>query len=62
MLVNSIRWSECVAMAMESKGFNPDGAAGDRTYYSVPAVRWYDWVCGIACLAAISAGMIFLKV
>lgn len=37
MLVNSIRWSECVAM--ESKGFS---GKNDRTYLEVTKIRWYD--------------------
>lgn len=41
MLVNSLHWSENVAMAMESKGFEEDGI---RTYYKVTVVKWYDWV------------------
>ena len=35
MLVNSVRWSESVAMAMESKGFCGDAP---RSYYTVPRV------------------------
>lgn len=41
MLVNSMHWSENVAMAMESKGFEEEGI---RTYYKVTVVKWYDWV------------------
>ena len=45
MLVNAIRWSETVAMAMESKGFCGEA---DRTYYTVPKLHWYDWLyCGV---------------
>ena len=37
-LINGIRWSESVAMAMESKGFDGDGG---RTYYEETVVtRW----------------------
>ena len=36
MLVNSVRWSESIAMAMESKGFCGDAP---RTYYMVPPGR-----------------------
>ena len=43
MLVNAIRWSETVAMAMESKGFYGDG---ERTYYSIPKLSWFDWLYG----------------
>ena len=58
MLVNSIRWSESVAMAMESKGFCGEA---ERTYYTIPKVHWYDIVCSVLSIAAIAAGMIFLK-
>jgi len=57
MLVNSIRWSGCMAMAMESKGF--DGSE-KRTYYKVTVVRWYDWACSIGLLAVI-AGSQYLR-
>ena len=58
MLVNSIRWSESLAMAMESKGF-----AGDRkrTYYTVTKIRWYDIAVSAGLLGGIICGMIFLK-
>lgn len=59
MLVNSIRWSESVAMAMESKGFCGDAP---RTYYHIPRVHAYDVICSVLCLAGIVLGMIFLKV
>lgn len=39
MLVNSLHWSENVAMAMESKGFQEDGK---RTYYNITKVKWFD--------------------
>lgn len=58
MLVNSIRWSECVAMAMESRGFC---GSSERTYYSIPKVHWYDRVCCGGCIVLIVAGMVFLK-
>ena len=57
MLVNSIRWSESVAMAMESKGFCGDAP---RTSYSVPKVRWYDWVLAAVFIGGIILGMLFL--
>lgn len=46
MLVNSIRWSVCVAMAMESKGFS---GKNDRTYLEVIRVHWYDILFSILC-------------
>ena len=57
MLVNSIHWSESVAMAMESKGFC---GTAERTFYSIPRVHWYDWACCGGFVAAIVAGMVFL--
>lgn len=57
MLVNSVRWSDSIAMAMESKGFCGDAP---RTYYSVPRVRWYDLAAGAAMVGGIVAGIIFL--
>ncbi|MCD7716126.1 MAG: energy-coupling factor transporter transmembrane protein EcfT [Lachnospiraceae bacterium] len=57
MLVNSIRWSESVAMAMESKGFCGDAK---RTYYFIPKVHWYDLVCSLGSIGAILAGMFLL--
>lgn len=57
MLVNSIRWSECVAMAMASKGFDGDGA---RSSYCTPKLRWQDFAYGAFWLLGITLGMIFL--
>lgn len=59
MLVNSIRWSESMAMAMESKGFC---RSAPRSYYTIPRLYWYDWLCGTICVAAIILGMLFLKI
>ena len=58
MLVNSIRWSESLSLAMESKGFTGNK---DRTYYSVTRVHWYDILFSIFVLSGIILGMIFLK-
>lgn len=57
-LVNAIRWSESVAMAMESKGFSGDS---DRTYYAVTRVRWYDRAFAAASVAAMAAGMVLCR-
>ena len=57
MLVNSVRWSECVAMAMESKGFCGEAP---RTYYFIPKVHWYDLAAAVAAVAALVCGMLFL--
>lgn len=54
MLVNSVRWSESVAMAMESKGFCPDA---ERTYYSIPTVRLTDWLLAAMMIGSILFGM-----
>lgn len=58
MLVNSIRWSSAVAMAMESKGFSGDRG---RTFYKIPRLHWYDAVFAVVLLGGIVLGMIFLK-
>ena len=50
MMVNSIRWSECIAMAMESKGFS---AETQRTYFLIPKVHWYDWAYAVFWLGGI---------
>ena len=57
MLVNSIRWSECIAMAMESKGFC---GSAPRSYYRIPRVHWYDWSLALAFVGCIIAGTILL--
>lgn len=53
-LVNALRWSESVAMAMESKGFSGDR---DRTYRAVTRVRWYDFAFGLTAVAGMIVGM-----
>lgn len=58
MLVNSVRWSESVSMAMESKGFCGEAP---RTCYSVPRVHWYDWLGCFLMIGGIVAGMLFLR-
>lgn len=57
-LVNAIRWSESVAMAMESKGFT---GTRDRTYYAVTLVHWYDYLFCAGTVAALAAGMILCR-
>lgn len=57
MLVNSVRWSECVAMAMESKGFC---GSAPRSYYFVPRVHWYDLAGAAAAVGGIAAGILCL--
>lgn len=54
MLVNVIRWSECVAMAMESKGFRGEET---RTYYEIPKIHWYDWLYSVGWIVGLLAAM-----
>lgn len=54
-MVSCIRWSENVAMAMESKGFDGDGP---RTYYQVTTVGLPDYLFLILLNTAILAGLL----
>ena len=56
-LVNGIRWSENVAMAMESKGFDGDGS---RTFAITTRVRAGDICFVVLCIGLMAAGMIWL--
>lgn len=56
-LVNGIRWSENVAMAMESKGFDGDGS---RTFAITTWVRAGDICFAVLCIGLMAAGMICL--
>ena len=56
-LVNGIRWSENVAMAMESKGFDGDGS---RTFAITTLVRAGDICFAVLCIGLMAAGMICL--
>lgn len=56
-MVNCIRWSETLAMAMESKGFDGDGP---RTFDRKLSVRYYDIVLLIMIPGAILLGMFAL--
>ena len=56
-MVNCLRWSESIAMAMESKGFDGDGK---RTYYYVTRVHWYDGAFLVVLNGAIGAGLVLL--
>ena len=58
MLVNSVRWSESIAMAMESKGFCGEAP---RTYYTVPRVHWYDLAIAALMVGGVVLGMLFLN-
>ncbi len=57
MLVNAVRWSESLAMAMESKGFSGNAK---RTYYFIPKVKIWDFLAAFLMLGAIILGMLFL--
>lgn len=56
LLVKSVRWSEELAVAMESKGFDGHSA---RTTFEPVRVRWFDWlfcgVCLVLCLVMLFA-------
>lgn len=56
-LVNGIRWSENVAMAMESKGFDGDGS---RTFAITTRIRAGDICFAVLCIGLMAAGMICL--
>lgn len=58
-LVNCIRWSENLAMAMESKGFDGDGT---RTFARELHVHWYDVVFMLLLPALVLIGMNTLPV
>ena len=51
LLVKSVRWSNELSSAMESKGFSPDTK---RSEYSPVKVHLYDWIFLIFCCALIS--------
>lgn len=55
MLVNCIRRSDNVAMAMESKGFSGED---DRSCYSRPKVRARDLIFALASIAAVIAASV----
>lgn len=57
-LVNGIRWSENVAMAMESKGFDGDGP---RTYSIETPVRTSDIVLAAVSLVLMTVFIIIFK-
>lgn len=56
-LVNSIRWSENVAMSMESKGFDGDG---ERSFFIVTEIRATDVLIAAAALMLLAVGMILI--
>ena len=48
LLVKSVRWSEELAIAMESKGFSGEE---ERTEYLEVRVRLRDWIFLAGCVA-----------
>ena len=57
-MVNCIRWSENLAMAMESKGFDGDGA---RTFDRTLRVHFYDIIYVVIVPALVLAGTLLVK-
>ena len=57
MFVNAIRWSECLAMAMESKGFSE---GGERTYYHQATVDKQDVLFTLSTCICMAAAVILL--
>ena len=51
LLVKSVRWSEELAIAMESKGFSGEE---ERTEYLEVRVRLRDWIFLAGCVASVS--------
>ena len=58
LLVKSVRWSESLAAAMESKGF---GETPQRTCYHVLKVRARDVVFFLLCCTLMISGIIFFQ-
>ncbi|MDD6675866.1 MAG: energy-coupling factor transporter transmembrane component T [Lactimicrobium massiliense] len=55
MLVNSIHWSESLAMAMESKGFDGDAP---RTWCEIPEIHLSDILLSVFSVAAVVTAMV----
>lgn len=55
LLVKSVRWSEALAVSMESKGF--DGGS-PRTSYEAPVVRKRDWALLLLLCIAFPVGVL----
>lgn len=51
LLVKSIRWSEELAIAMESKGFS---GAKERSVYEPIRVHYYDWMFAVLAVGAVA--------
>ncbi|OTN76818.1 hypothetical protein A5886_001897 [Enterococcus sp. 8G7_MSG3316] len=57
LLVKSVRWSELLADAMTSRGFD---AAAKRSYAKTFVISQLDWVFLLCCLAGSAIGTIYL--
>ena len=53
-IIKSVRWSESIAAAMESKGFDQDGS---RTCLRIMRVKWFDY-----CFVILSVGLTILGI
>jgi ABC-type cobalt transport system, permease component CbiQ and related transporters len=54
-IIKSIRWSESLAIAMESKGFDSDG---ERTCMHVITVKWFDYLFMGSIISIVIVGII----
>ena len=57
-IIKSVRWSESLAVAMESKGFDQDGS---RTCLHVMHVRWFDYAFIVLSVGLTALGIILLR-
>ena len=56
-IIKSVRWSESLAIAMESKGFDEDGR---RTCLRVMRVRWFDYAFVFLSVGLTVLGVVLL--
>jgi len=57
-IIKSVRWSESLAVAMESKGFDQDGS---RTCLYVMRVRWFDYAFIVISVGLTVLGIFWSK-
>ncbi|QIQ21707.1 energy-coupling factor transporter transmembrane component T family protein [Zophobihabitans entericus] len=57
LMVKSIRWSESLAIAMESKGFDENSP---RTHFVIMKVRWFDYLFMVLSTLIFMTALIFL--
>lgn len=57
MFINAIRWSECLAMAMESKGFAEEEK---RTFYRQTTVKKWDILFTVSICICMASGVLLL--